>query len=374
MGRTEYHRNNQISKKEKARIAVIGTGWWSTYTHIPGLQAYKGADLVALCDQDEAKLQAAEAEYKVGRTYTDYRDMLDKQPLDGVIVATSHASHYEIARYCLEHDLHIMIEKPMTLYARHAKELVELARERQRELLVGYPWHYTATSLRVRQAIQSGELGAVQYVNCVFASQIRELLGGQDGSGTKSSVFPVHGPGNIYSQPHLSGGGEGHLQVTHSAGLMFFTTGLRPKRVHTLMHNHGLPLDLVDAMTVEFDGAARGNVGGCGNTGRASTGKLDLLIFCEDGYVEMDALTGKSVIHRHNHDPEYIEPQGELYPRFATAHNLVDVILGCAANGSPGEIGWRTVELLDAAYRSAHADGQAVLIEDLYTMPEGGET
>ena len=103
-----------MSEKEKARIAVIGTGWWSTYTHIPGLQTYTGAELVALCDQDKDKLQAAEAEYKVGRIYTDYRDMLDKEQLEGVIVATSHASHYEIARYCLEHDLHVMIEKPMT--------------------------------------------------------------------------------------------------------------------------------------------------------------------------------------------------------------------------------------------------------------------
>lgn len=358
-----------MSQQDKARVAVIGTGWWSTYTHIPGLQDYEGADLVALADKDEQKLQAADAEYHVGKTYTDYRVMIDEQKLDGVVIGTPHATHYEIARYCLEHDLHVMIEKPMVLYARHAQDLVDLAREHKRELMIGYPYHYTAAAMRVREVIQSGELGAIQYVNCIFASQIRELLGGHDGSENNARAYRVHGPGSVYSQPHLSGGGEGHLQITHSAGLMFFTTGLRAKRVHALMHNHGLPLDLVDAMTVEFEGEARGNVGGVGNTGRTGGGKLDLLIFCEHGCVDMDALQGNTTIHRFGQEPERFIAQNETeqYPRFATSQNLVDVILGRAPNGSPGEIGLRTVELLDAAYRSASVDGQAVQVGDLYT-------
>jgi predicted dehydrogenase len=365
-----------IRKSEKARIAVIGTGWWSTYTHIPGLQAYPDANLVALCDSNAQKLQAAEEKYQVGRTYTDYHEMLKNEALDGVVIATSHASHYEIARYCLEHDLHVMIEKPMVLYARHAQALVDLAGDHQRELMIGYPYHYTPAALRAREVIQSGELGAVQYVNCVFASHIRDLLSGRDGSEKNPGGYPVHGPGNVYSQPHLSGGGEGHLQVTHSAGLMFFTTGLRAKRVHALMVNHGLPLDLVDAMTVEFEGAALGTVGGCGNTGRTGGGKLDLSIYCEDGCVVMDALNGKTVIYRENQAAERFDPpEGNpeaIYPRFAPSHNLAEVILGRAANGSPGEIGWRTVELLDAAYRSAQVSGQAVMIDDLYAIQEDG--
>ena len=49
-----------------------------------------------------------------------------------------------------------------------------------------------------------------------------------------------------------------------------------------------------------------------------------------------------------------------------TTNNLVDVILGQAANGAPGEVGWRAVELLDAAYRSAAQDGVGVTLEELY--------
>ncbi len=60
------------------------------------------------------------------RNTIDYNIMLAKEMLDGVI-ATSHTSHYQIARYCLKHDLHMMLEKPMTLYACEARELVQLA-------------------------------------------------------------------------------------------------------------------------------------------------------------------------------------------------------------------------------------------------------
>jgi predicted dehydrogenase len=56
-------------------------------------------------------------------------------------------------------------------------------------------------------------------------------------------------------------------------------------------------------------------------------------------------------------------PREDRYPRFATARNLVDVVLGRAANGSPGEVGLRTVELLEAAYRSAAKEGQPVGVE-----------
>jgi hypothetical protein len=52
--------------------------------------------------------------------------------------------------------------------------------------------------------------------------------------------------------------------------------------------------------------------------------------------------------------------------RFAPLHNLVDVIVGQGDNGSPAEVGCRTVEMLDAAYRSAEQGGKAVTIAELY--------
>ena len=348
-----------------ARVAVIGTGWWATQAHIPGLLANADATLAAICDADPARLQAAASAYGIDRTYHDYQLMLRQEQLDAVVIATPHATHYAIARDCLAHGLHVLVEKPMTLYARDAKALVDLAREHERELIVGYPWNYTRLARRARELIASGAIGAGQFVSCVFNSYTFNLLSGNDQSD-RPGAYPVYGPGAVYSQPHLSGGGHGHLQLTHSAGLMFFTTGLRARRVIALMQNHGLPLDLVDAITVEFEGGTLGMVGGTSN---ARPSKLDLQIYCAEGNIDIDMITASARISGADALREEIAPIEERetsYPLHAPANNLVDVALGRAPNGSPGEVGWRTVELLDAAYRSARADGRAVLIEDLY--------
>jgi predicted dehydrogenase len=291
--------------------------------------------------------------------------MFDQADLDGVVIATPHATHADLAQACLEHGLHVLLEKPMTLYASQARALVELARTQGRELIVGYPWHFTPQALRAREVIRSGALGAVQYVNCSLTSSVAALLRGDDHAAFNSNVYPVHGPGTVYSDPELSGGGQGHLQITHSAGLLFFVTGLRVQHVLALMRNHGLPLDLVDVMAVAFEGGALGIVGGSGNS---HNHKLDLVIRCEQGGLDLDVVTQTLTIYQPDGSCATFGPilDHEAYPRFATAHNLVNVILGEAANGSPAEEGWRTVELLDAAYRSAGLQGQAVWVKDLY--------
>lgn len=350
----------------QARIAVVGAGWWATYTHIPALQAHSGVAEIVLCDSNADKLGAAAKAYHIEKTYTDLQTMLDQELLDGAVIATNHASHYALAKACLEAGLHVMIEKPLTLYARDAKALIDLAQVQNREIIMGYPYHFTEHVRHVRHVIASGELGAIQLMNCFMASNILNLLRGDDGS-SRGARYAVHGPGAVYSQPHLSGGGQGHLQITHSAGLMFYVSGLRAERVNALMHNHGLPLDLVNAMLVQFDSGALGVVSGTGNQGSASGGKVDLQIHCEHGSVEMNVTGGLVKIHRRNGEPEMINvAEDQRYPRFATAQNLVDVALSLTTNGSPVEAGWRTVELLDAAYRSAAEAGKSVLISQLY--------
>jgi hypothetical protein len=95
----------------KARLAVIGTGWCATYAHIPGLQAHPRAELVALCDSNPKKLQAAASAYGVQRVYASASAMLDQEALDGVVIATPHATHAALAQDCLSRGLHVLLEK-----------------------------------------------------------------------------------------------------------------------------------------------------------------------------------------------------------------------------------------------------------------------
>lgn len=350
---------------DRARIGVIGTGWWATEAHMPALLAHEDADLIAACDPNPQRLAAAAEAYGIRRTYADYASMLDAETLDGVVIVTPHATHYGIARGCLARGLHVLLEKPMTLYAAEAKALVAQASAVGRELVIGYPYHYVPQVLRAREVLHSGRLGQIQYVTCSFSTNVRDFLGGEVGPDhSPIPTYNVHGPGPDYNRPDLLGGGEGHLQITHSAALMFFVTGLRAQKVHALMRNHTLAVDLVDAFSIAFEGEAIGIVGGTGNAGRNY--RMALTVYCEDGCFLVDTLAGVAQIRSSDGTTEDLTGTGRPRTRYAVTHNFVDVVLGRAENGSPGEVGWRTVELLDAAYRSAAAGGAGVSVAELY--------
>ncbi len=353
---------------DKARIGIVGTGWWATTAHFPSVKAHPKAELVAAADVRPDILGKAADKYGVANTYTDYQEMLDKEDLDGVVVAVWHAEHFEVARGCLESGLHVMLEKPMVLRAAHARELVDLAKQNKRELIIGYPWHFSPHTLRAREVVQSGELGRVLFVNSTFASAVLQFLRGEDKTYESVFGYPVVGPGDVYADIEKSGGGQGHLQVTHSAALALFITGLKPVLTTAMMENLDVHTDVVDAMAVRLDNGALATVGSVGTVRPGDGDILTTQIVCEDGQVALDSIGGTGSIRHKDQSLETFEPLAEdaIYPMQVTAANLVDVINGDAPNGSPAEVGWRVVELLDSAYRSVADGGRQVKVEELY--------
>jgi predicted dehydrogenase len=362
----------------KARIAVVGTGWWATTAHLPALTSNPAAEVVAICDQRPELLAQVADKFHVAKTYTDYHQMLEREALDGVIVSVWNAAHYEVARACLEQNQHLLVEKPLVLYAKHARELVELARRNRRELIVGYPWHYCQRAREARDVVQSGELGSVRYINCYFSSTVIDFFRGDDKPYGKMFPYALVGPGNVYSDRERSGGGQGFLQVTHAAALVHFITGLKTVQVMALMDNLDVNVDVIDAMTIRMDNGALANIGSTGNLQVSDPGKLVIQVNCERGWLEIDFVTGAGIVRRADgtegryaaldtvEAPEGLEQSELIYPLYSPANNLVQVIVANGANESPGEIGLYATESLDAAYRSAAANGQVVRTQSLY--------
>ena len=125
-----------------ARVGVIGTGWWATSYHLPTLAAHPHAELVGVADIDPRKAEEAARLHAIPHSFDDHRSLLELG-LDGVVVATSHDTHYTLARDALEAGADVLVEKPMTIEPEDARELVRLARRLQRRLHVGYPFPYT---------------------------------------------------------------------------------------------------------------------------------------------------------------------------------------------------------------------------------------
>ncbi|HVC76442.1 MAG TPA: Gfo/Idh/MocA family oxidoreductase [Candidatus Micrarchaeaceae archaeon] len=343
----------------KARIGIIGCGWWSTEAHIPALLANPDAELCAVADPNEQNLSRAAKAFDIptSRLFGDCVTMLDNVDLDAAIVAVPHSQHASMARLVLENDLHLLLEKPMTINPSDARALAQLARVRNRELIVGYPWHFDEQVLAVRDAIASGLIGTIESAACQSATVGRDLYRGDARSfGADAGFAMVNLPlPGTYADPKTAGGGQGQTQVTHSAALLFYMTGLRPVKVGALTGSFGLAVDLADSVLIMFSNGAIGSLTSTGTVLRGHKETLRYQIFGTEGHVFFEADAGTATIHLHGGELRTVAKVTERHPEWLPANNLVDVTLGRAANGSPASIGVLTVEFVDALYRSARA-------------------
>jgi predicted dehydrogenase len=108
-------------------------------------------------------------------------------------------------------------------------------------------------------------------------------------------------------------------------------------------------------------------LGSTGNIGVGDPGSLELRVFCEHGHLKLEQIDGSMTVRYEDGREEHYDPlpAGTTYPQEETSNNLVQVVLGRQPNYSPGEVGMRVVELLDAAYRSAAEDGKPFSVDSL---------
>jgi predicted dehydrogenase len=353
----------------KARIGVIGCGWWATRAHLPALQANPDAVIAGIADPDDENRTRAAERFAIPpeRVFADAEAMFDGVDLDAAIVAVPHDVHAPLARAALERGLHLLLEKPMTIHPPDARGLAALAKARGVELIVGYPWHYNRQVLALRDAIADGRIGTIEYVSCQFASIVRELYRGNPEPYRDILGYSVNPPGlRTYADPEIAGGGQGQTQVTHSAALLFMLTGLAPVSVAALTERFELAVDLADAIVVRFGNGAVGSLGSTGSVLPGQDEMLEYRIFGTRGHVVFDVNEGVAIIHGVDGEVHRLPglPAEERYPDWAPADNLVDIVLGRGANGSPASLGVLTVEFIDAMYRAAEAGR---------TMRVGGE-
>ncbi len=351
---------------DKARIGVIGAGWWGTVGHIEPLTREPLAELVAIYSRTEDKVRQRAAKYGVPRYYTDFRRMIDECELDGVVVATTPNAHYEPARYALEHGLHVLVEKPFMLQAKHAEELGRIATERNLLLSVCHPLLYSPLLSQVRHRIRE-DLGEVLMISAVFAQRVIDLYRG-DVQGMfswrrKDDGYPVPNAAS-YSDPDIVGGGEGHTQASHVIGAVLWLTGLGPESVWARMNNLNTSVDVVDAITVRFENGALGTI--------SANGMLPHGIYVnhvhvqgERGVVHLDA-ANNSAYARMEGDrmPWTLDASRQHYERDALTRNFVRTILGHEELLVGMQVAIDEVRILDAAYRSAET-GQPVDVASL---------
>jgi predicted dehydrogenase len=349
----------------RARIGVIGAGWWSTQAHIPSLVTYDRADLVGIADPDPTKVAAAADYYEVSKTYEDYRELLSE--VEGAVIAVPHAYHYEIARDALDAGVHVLVEKPMVLTAAHAWDLVERAGMNGVELMVGTTFQFTAQARRVREIVQSGGIGELLHVSGLFASIVESFYRSRPGDYSPMFEYPVTGPEpDSYSDPRIAGGGQGQSQLSHAMGMVFWVTGRRAVEAFAYMEKFDLGVDLVDAVSYRLDNGAIGTMGATGSLRPGQDENQEIRYYGSEGEIRQDLIHGKADVYYNDGASEVLPPLAgeDIYPKHLPSRTLADLVLGKGENLAPGSVAAHTVELLEAAYRSAES-GRPVRTADL---------
>jgi predicted dehydrogenase/phosphoglycolate phosphatase-like HAD superfamily hydrolase len=144
-------------------LAVVGFGNWGPRV-ARNFAAAEDADLRLICDVSEQMQKLASRQHPRSRTTGRLEDVIEDPAIHAVYVATPVATHESIVRRLLEAGKDVLVEKPLTGDARSARLCVQSAAALGRILMVGHTFVYSPPVRRIREIVQSGELGRVLYV------------------------------------------------------------------------------------------------------------------------------------------------------------------------------------------------------------------
>lgn len=345
----------------KVRLGIVGAGWWGTSNHIPILKEREkdigDVELVGVCRLGKKELKMVQDRFDIKLGTEDYRDMFDWD-LDGIIIATPHECHYEQAKASLEHGLHVMCEKAMVLDEREAWELVHLAEEKKRHLLVPHGWHYFDFIEKAHDLMLQKKVGNVEYVMCHTATPTRELFSGED-----FQTLPAHSEvmfevdKNSFSRL-ATGGGYSWGQLSHSISMMLFVTGLTPDEVFAYISTHGAknePVDMHDAATVRFKEGPIGVISGSSGVPPEVKFQVEVNTYGDEGMLLLDVERERMELYRKDKDNLFydIPKDGGIYDCEIPPHRFVELIKGeDKPNNSSGRLEAKVVSTLCAIHRS----------------------
>lgn len=157
------------AKPQKIRVAIIGCGMIADQ-HADQLRYLPGCELVAACDTDELMARQLADRFHIPAVFTDATEMLHTVGVEAVHITTPAQSHFPLARLCLEAGCHVYVEKPFTINAGEADELLHIAQIQGLRLTVGHNLQFSPEALRLRRLVRDGFLGGpplhVESIQC----------------------------------------------------------------------------------------------------------------------------------------------------------------------------------------------------------------
>lgn len=345
------------------RIGAVGAGWWATSNHFPIYAGRDDVELVGVCGFGP-QLEAVRDQFGFGMATENYEQLLD-QDLDAVVITTPHDLHYEHAVAAIDRGLHVQVEKPTTLDAESAWDLVDRVERAGVHFLVPYGWNYKPFTVEAHRLVSEGLLGDIQHVVCQMASPTRGLFAGNPDDIRQRWDSETSGPEASTWQSPDRGGGYAHGQVTHSSALLFWLTELRASTVAGRVSRADAAVDLFNAAVITFDGGALGALSGAATLPDGDPYQVDIRVFGSEGVLLLDTERERMSLHRYDGQKWDLDiPAGSGdYECIVPPNRFIDLVAGTTTeNNSDARVAARSVELIDALLRSAADDGRTVAV------------
>ena len=259
-------------KNRKLKVAIIGCGRISVM-HFVSVLSLENTELVACCDINREKAEAAAKEYGV-RAYTSYEKMFDCEQLDAVHLCLPHYLHCKVAIYAFEKGVNVLTEKPMDIDLESAELAIRRAKECGVQFGVIFQCRYNNSAKLVKDAVSSGRLGKVISARSTLTwSRSDDYYSESDWKGTWDK----------------EGGGVIIDQAIHSIDLVRWIVDGEVESISCSLNNRAHPCveveDTAEGLVTFTNGVRYGfycmNNYGCDEP-------IEIRLFCENGKAVLD--------------------------------------------------------------------------------------
>jgi predicted dehydrogenase len=149
-------------KTGRVRVGVVGCGIWGQM-HIRAYQQHPSADLVGICDKDQARATAVARKAGVSRSFSDIDDLLE-EGVEAISVATPDTAHTDIVIKAAKRGVHILVEKPLATTVDECRRMIAAAESGHVYLMVDWHNRWNPPYHEAWKSIRSGELGEISYI------------------------------------------------------------------------------------------------------------------------------------------------------------------------------------------------------------------
>ncbi len=325
---------------EKIRFGLIGCGGMIR-AHVPHILGIEGAEIVGLADTSTEQItrtKKCDPKLEYAPAFSDHREMLAAIRPNAVLISSPHSLHVSQALDSFAAGANVLVEKPLGNSVAECRQMIQARDASGLKGAIAYQRHGSLIFQEIRRMMQSGVYGRLLMMNSHLSQEWLRLT-----------------RGSWRQDPALSGGGQLHDSGSHMVDILLWMTGLEARQVSAFIDRRDSPVDINSVVNIIFDNGALGSLSIIGDAPmwqeRHSFWFEGACIQIVDGSLLVTENSGKKLTMEF--------PQGGSSP----VVNFVAALRGQAEIAAPFECGMKTMNLTEAAWRSAAQGGVPVQID-----------